>query len=111
MTITAAEKKTAIILDEWSLIQSRRDWDGYQAPELLPIHLHGRIRRDVDSRFVAGKCIETSGVVETSGRYARTRGKARVYRLGKIHRGYLEWIKANGYHYDCHTPFKKKWEE
>lgn len=90
------------VLHDWSVV-----FDGganvFTPPELMTIHLSGRVFGHPDDRHPDGKAIRTSAVVSAEGRIVKTRSGS-TYRLGRISRLYRRWLDEHCPNWDWRNP-------
>ncbi len=94
-----------IVMTEWALTNANAS-SPYQAPELIGVHLHGKVFGHPNHEN--GKIIETTRIAEVINDNVCKTGSGNTYRLeGPPSEGYINFCKQNSIEIDFSKPFGK----
>lgn len=100
-----SEPKSVVKIEDWSVVGSQ---DPYLPPECRTTSLHGRVYGH--HRKEDGSLVRTSAIKSVKGRTITT-DSGTVYRLGRVSKTYLQWLKDNGLKYNCCNPIVDRTKE
>lgn len=96
---------SVVKIEDWSVSGNA---DPYLPPECRVTMLAGRVYgHPVKSD---GEKVRTSAIVKVNGRTVTTLSGT-VYRLGRVSKSYLQWLKDNNIKYDSRNPIVDRTKE
>ena len=92
-------------IEDWSVVGNT---DPYTPPECRVTCLHGKVFGHPVKED--GSKVRTSQIVTVKGRTITTYSGT-TYRLGRVSKTYLQWLKDNGLKYDSRNPIVDRTKE
>lgn len=94
-----------IVMTEWAITNANA-LNPYMAPELIIVHLHGRVFGHPNHED--GKIIETTRITEVLGHKTCKTSSGNIYKLeGLPSQGYVNFCIQNSIEIDFSKPFEK----